>query len=437
MATGEGTGTPAAAADATTLATLRARLKTQLMHAGGMTEPLTVNVSAETLTTLSDRVELTLFDAANERYAAADVEEAIEKAIDQYSLYSPHHLLDSVTLSSAGREVDISSLTDLVRVEKVWWDYDSSDPAFPPNWREFEVWPGSILYINDVSAPESGDKVRIWYTAAHELNGLNAATATTIPAEDIAFIISGAAHFALQARAADLSETLTVDSKVVDRLLELANEYGKNFRYGVRQQIPYWQRSAYAYDQNDLDEAIRWALAEYNAIYQNTTETTIDLTADGREIDIASLSALTAVISVWAPYDVADPVDPPRYRSFAVRPGHKLYIADGDEPADGDTVRIAYKHPFLIDGLDSATDTTLPDPDHTLLLTGASAHAAQERVQDMPGRWVQRKVAEWASLQLRQFKAGLKTLARDQALQHSGPVPMTYADSWRKHDRIY
>ncbi len=437
MATGEGTGTPAAAADATTLATLRARLKTQLMHAGGMTEPLTVAVSVETLATLTDRLETTLSDGSNERFPAADLEEAIEKAIDQYSLYSPHHLLDSVTLSSTGREVDISTLTDLVRVEKVWWDYDSTDPAFPPHWREFEVWPGAILYINDVSEPQSGDKVRIWYTGAHELNGLNSATATTIPAEDIAFIISGAAHFAIQARAAELSESLNVSSNVVTRLLEIANEYGKNFRYGVKQQIPYWQRSAYAYDQNDLDEAVRWALAEFNMVHQNTTMTTIDLTADGREIDIQSLGAFTQILSVWAPYDAAEPVHPPRLRSFAVWPGDILYVEDGDEPESGDTVRITYQHPFLIDGLDSATATSLETPHHTLLLTGASAHAAQERVQEMPGRWVQRKIAEWAQIQLREFKRGLKTLARDEGSKHSGPVPLTHGDSWRKNDRVY
>lgn len=437
MATGEGTGSPAAAADATTLATLRARLKTQLMHAGGMTEPLTVAVSPETMTTLTDRVEITLRDSTNQRFIEADIQEAIEKAVEQYSLYSPHHLIDDVALSAAGREIDISAITDLVRVEKVWWDYDSADPAYPPRWREFEMWPGAILYINDPTEPQSGDTLRIWYTAAHLLNGLNSAETTTIPAEDIAFIINGAAQFALHARVAELAETLNVDSKVAERLMELAKEHGKNFRYGIRQQIPYWQRSAYAYDQNDLDEAIRWALSEFNAVHQNTTDTTIDLTSDGREIDIASLVDCTQILSVWAPYDSAFPVHPPRFRSFLHWPNDILYIQHGAEPADGETVRIIYRHPFILDGLDAATSTSLPLPHHTLLLTGASAHAAQERVQDMPGRWVQRKIAEWAALQLRQFKAGLKALSRDQGSQHSGPVPLTHSDAWRRDDHIY
>ncbi len=436
MATGEGTGSPATAAG-TTLATLRARLKTQLMHAGGFTEPLIVNASAETLATLTDRVETTLSDSTNARWAAGDIEEAIEKAVEQFTIRSPHHKLDTVTLSSTGREVDISSLTDLVRVEKVWWDYDSTDPAFPPDWREFEVWPGAILYINDVTEPESGDKVRIWYTAAHDLNGLNSATATTIPAEDISHIITGACHFACQARAAELAETLNVDSKVPERLMALASEYGKNFRYGIRHRIPYWQRSAYAYDQNDLDEAIRWALAEYNAITQDTTDTTIALTSDSREIDISSLTGYTQILSAWAPCDSADPRHPPRFRSFAIWPGDVLYLEGGAEPVSGETVRVWYKHPFEVNGLDSATATTLPWNRHTLLLMGASAHAAQERVQEMPGRYVQRKISEWAAVQLREFKRGLKITTADEGSIHSGPVPLTHGDSWRKDDRVY
>jgi len=54
MATGSGTGTPIAAGSL--INTLRDRIRTQLESASGFTAPLAVSASAETLTTLRDRV---------------------------------------------------------------------------------------------------------------------------------------------------------------------------------------------------------------------------------------------------------------------------------------------------------------------------------------------------------------------------------------------
>ena len=123
----------------TTLNDVRDRIRTQLEAAYGLTAPLVLASSSSNLATIRDRVEARLQDSTNTRWATADLDEAIRTALEQYSKYKPDHALGTVAVSAAGREVDISSLTDLIRVEKVWWDYDSSDPSYPPNYRQFDV----------------------------------------------------------------------------------------------------------------------------------------------------------------------------------------------------------------------------------------------------------------------------------------------------------
>ncbi len=178
--------------------------------------------STATLSTLRDRVELMLQDTGNTIWAEGDLDEAITQALDSYSKVIPHRTIGTITLSAGGREIDISSLTGYLKVERVWWDYDSADPAHPPNWRDFEVWPGDLLFINDAEEPASGDVVRVWTTVPQALKDLRSATATTFAADDESLIIVGAAAIAAMQRAIELAETLTVDGLSNRRLRQWA-----------------------------------------------------------------------------------------------------------------------------------------------------------------------------------------------------------------------
>ena len=244
-----------------TLNNLRDRIRTQLESASGFTEPMVVTASSIQLTTgtpnIRDRVESRLQDSGNARWSTDDTDEAIRTALEYYTRQNPYRAIGTITLAAAGREISLATLTGLIRVEKVWWDYDVTTPGYPPNWRQFEVWPGSILYIDDREEPADEDVLRVWYTKQHTIKGLDSATATTIPAEDVDVIVTGAAHFAARARAVELAEQATVDDEVVARLIKWADEEGDAFRYGVRQKPPAWQRYAYSYDQGDIDEALR------------------------------------------------------------------------------------------------------------------------------------------------------------------------------------
>ena len=421
-------------ASSKTLNDLRDRIKVQLEAASGFTEPLVVTASSIALTTATTgmraRVQSRLQDADAARWSTADVDEAIRTALQVYSRTNPHHAIGTIT-AVAGREQSLSTLTGLIRVEKVWWSYDSTTPGYPPNWRQFEVWPGSLLYIDDRTAPTAGQVIRVWYTKQHTINGLDSATATTLPAEDVDVIISGAAHFAARARAVELAESATVDDAVVERLRKWADDEGSAFRYGVRQAPPSWQRYAYSYDQGDIDEAVRWAMYRYSEVYPQHKVTSLTLgETDAREIDISSLTGYIDVLRVWWDYDSTDPDYPPNWAEFEVWPGDVLYLKIDEEPAEDDVIRIYYTLPHTLSGLDSAEATTIPERDINLIVTGATGFCAEERVQEQPQRSIPRKLREWAQSRLREFERGLQRLGRRIAAQHSGISASPELDRW-------
>jgi len=425
---GSGTGTPAVGAGAATLATLRARVLQQLTAGSSRIDHLPVTTSALTLTTMRDRVETVLQDSGNLIWATGDIDEAILHAFEQFSRKKPAHALTTITLAANGREVDISSITGLLRVEHVWWDYDSSAPGHPPTYRHFQTWPGSIIYINDPSEPQSGDKVRVWYTTEHTLSGVGGASATTLPIDDESFLIHGAAAFAARFRAIEQAELANVDSAVYDRLMAWAKVAMSEFTEGLR--IRDWRTYTFQYDQDDITEAIRYALHRYNEIVPDRTITTLTLTSTGREIDISTITNYHTIEQVWLNYDASAPEHPPRWADCELWPGDILYVDEGNEPQSGDVVRIWYTRLHTVTGLDSASATSLPTEHDTLIVIGASGFAAQERVQDEGRRYVPRKLREWAKVRLREFERGLKHLAREEGIKHSGITEGPALDRW-------
>jgi len=413
-----------------TLAQLTTRLRTLLESATGWTEPLVVTPSAIQLAagtpSLRGRLQTLLQDVAT-KWTTDDLDEAIRTTLEIYSDAQPRHAVGTVTFPAATRELSLSTLTGLRRVEQVWSPYVAATPTYPPNWRQFEVWPGSILYIDAGDTPATNDVARIFYTAAHTINGLDSAAATTVPADDIPAIIHGAAAYAARSRAMELSESLTFDDKTVTRLQEAAEEWSRQFRRELRQDIPAWQRRARAFAPEDLEEAMRWALGQINAVAPAPAVTTITLAAAGREISIAALDYIN-VQRVWWTYDSSNPTYPPNWCDFEVWPGDILYIFSQTEPACGDVVRVFYTTPRTIEDFDSATATTLSARQEDLLIIGAAGIAAEERGMEEKSYYSNTRLRFWAASRLSQFKDGLAALAANQAALHSGIAPSNPLD---------
>jgi len=199
-----------------------------------ITGTVATSLGSATLATLRDRVEQVLQDTGNATWSTAELDEAIRHAIDEYAQVSPYKVIGTITLAADGREVSLSTLTNLIYVERVWWEYTSSDPEYPPYWREFEQWPGAILWINDGEEPATDDVVRVYYAARHTLNGLDSAAITTVPNEHISLIVTGAAANAARNYSLSLSGAVNVDGWTPRRYLEWATAKETEFQNALR-----------------------------------------------------------------------------------------------------------------------------------------------------------------------------------------------------------
>ncbi len=187
-----------------------------------------------TLASLRDRVEQTLHDTGNATWSTAELDEAIRHALDTYTQVAPYRAITTLTLAAAGREVDVSSLSNLISVVRVWWEYTSTAPEYPPQWREFEQWAGPILWINAGDEPAAGDVVRVFYTARHTLNGLDGAGVTTLPDEHISLVVTGAAAQAARSHAVSISGIVNVDGWTPRRFLDWATLKEDEFQRGLQ-----------------------------------------------------------------------------------------------------------------------------------------------------------------------------------------------------------
>jgi len=166
-----------------------------------------------TLTAIRDRIEQRLNDTGNTIWSTNWLDEGLRQALAEWSLKLPYQAITTLTLASDTHELDISAVSGLLSVERLWIPYTSSDPENPPNWEAFEHWEDAqIVYMPDREG-QSGDVARIYYTTAHTINGLDSETATTLTVPVQSILITGAAAHAALNRALDIQEQVTLGRK--------------------------------------------------------------------------------------------------------------------------------------------------------------------------------------------------------------------------------
>jgi hypothetical protein len=169
------------------------------------------------LAAIRDRVEQLLLDVANAIYTTGVIDEGIRLALDEYNFVNPLQMETNLTLEATGREISLSMLTNLLRVQEVWWPWETASEYWPPNRvRGFRVYwddaaPYLFLDIVEGDQPQAGDVVRIWYAARHAIKDLDSAAATTLPLEHESRLVIGAAGHAAMSRALDLVEVAGTD----------------------------------------------------------------------------------------------------------------------------------------------------------------------------------------------------------------------------------
>jgi hypothetical protein len=136
------------------------------------------------------REDLQDTDSQNYRWTDDEVDGAIDRVVTEYSLYAPIEQQDDIATTEGDTELDISSLSGLLKVQSVEFPIGYK----PKYFQRTEYWAGH-LYMEDEG---NGNDARIRWLKKHTLD----ASSTTIPTEHEEIIVLGATgYLALSASA--------------------------------------------------------------------------------------------------------------------------------------------------------------------------------------------------------------------------------------------
>ncbi len=130
-------------------------------------------------------------DPSDYRWEDDEIDRAIARAVAELSGYAPRELTAEVPTAAGSYELDISGTGPRLRVEKVEFPLGRR----PPDFVRFSVFGDTVTMLGDV--PGDGSPARIYYTAAHVLDG----DTCTVPAHLEGVVALGAAAYAVLALA--------------------------------------------------------------------------------------------------------------------------------------------------------------------------------------------------------------------------------------------
>ncbi len=182
------------------------------------------------LTDLRTSVLSLLHDSAKLVFSDDEVDQAIRMALLDYSEALPKTCASVLTLTSDGPEVDLASLPPFQAVVRLYWPWDANQPygRQAPNrvlgWETYTDGGSAraLLSLRSGEIPPAGSQMRLHYTLAHVIGGLNGAQQTSLPATHLDLLGRGAAGYAFLCRAADPGDVLDKDlcERLGTRLLD-------------------------------------------------------------------------------------------------------------------------------------------------------------------------------------------------------------------------
>lgn len=155
------------------------------------------------------------------------LDEALRRALRAIDEFGPVYEA-SVTVATAGPEQDVSALPGLVEVTGIAWPWQAgrSFEEAAVRWRTLGE-PGRVWLRTD--APSAGDLLRVRYRKAHTLEGLDDATAASLPSALRGTLALGGACYAAQLRERQAIENPALPAEAVERLRIWAAEVERAF----------------------------------------------------------------------------------------------------------------------------------------------------------------------------------------------------------------
>jgi len=140
------------------------------------------------------RQDLKDTDSANYIWTDDEINAAVERVVREFSFAYPKQELSELDTVNGSKNIDISTLTNLLKVLSVEFPTDQD----PPYYQHFTTW-GTNITMTDKG---DGTKARIKWGKLHTLD----ATSTTIPIQFDELIVLGAtAYLALSASAYNIN----------------------------------------------------------------------------------------------------------------------------------------------------------------------------------------------------------------------------------------
>jgi hypothetical protein len=136
------------------------------------------------------REDLQDTDSQNYRWTDEEIDGAIARVVTEYSLHAPIEQQDDIATTDGDTDIDISSLTGLLKIESVEFPMSRS----PKYYQRTKYWAGH-LYMQDEG---NGNDARVRWLKRHTLD----ASSTTIPTEHEEIIVLGATGYLAMSAAA-------------------------------------------------------------------------------------------------------------------------------------------------------------------------------------------------------------------------------------------
>jgi len=149
-----------------------------------------------TLTEIRDKIEQILQDTSNQIWDTTEIDKAINDALVELSRYSPYIVKETLTTTGGSKDLDISSVSNLLYVDEVEFRVDKNPKCF----RNFTI-RENILTMDVDFMPAVNENVYLYCANPHVLTD---STSTLSPEEERLLI--------------DLAASRLAISKVVDKI---------------------------------------------------------------------------------------------------------------------------------------------------------------------------------------------------------------------------
>jgi hypothetical protein len=133
------------------------------------------------------RIDLHDEDSNNYRWVDATLVRHIGRAVAEYSLVRPQERKSTLSTTDGSRELDVSGLADLVRIEAVEYPVDEE----PRRFVQWSLWADTLEMLID-ETPGASEDVDVYWTALHVVDG----DGSTVDARDDQLLLTGAAAYA-------------------------------------------------------------------------------------------------------------------------------------------------------------------------------------------------------------------------------------------------